>query len=41
LLEEKQRQNWTLPREKVLEIFAGDIELNALGIGVWLDRPAK
>jgi len=37
LIEEKQRQNWTLQREKVLEIFAGDIELNAQGLGVWLD----
>ncbi|HUO43942.1 MAG TPA: MBL fold metallo-hydrolase [Burkholderiales bacterium] len=36
LVEEKQRQNWMLPREKVLEIFAGDIELNAQGLDVWL-----
>jgi len=37
LVEEKQRQNWTLPQEKVLEIFAGDIELNAQGLEVWLN----
>ncbi len=37
LLDEKQRQNWMLPREKLLEIFAGDIELNAQGLAIWLD----
>ena len=37
LLEEKQRQNWMLPREKLFEIFAGDIELNAQGLAIWLD----
>jgi len=37
LLEEKQRQNWTLPCEKMLEIFASDIELNAQGLAIWLD----
>ncbi len=37
LLEEKQRQNWMLPREKMLEIFASDIELNAQGLAIWLD----
>ena len=37
LIEEKLRQNWALPREKVLELFAGDIELNAQGLDVWLN----
>jgi hydroxyacylglutathione hydrolase len=37
VLEEAQRYGWRLPRERILEIFAGDIELNAQGLGVWLD----
>ena len=37
VLDEAQRHNWCLPREQVLEIFAGDIELNAQGLGCWLD----
>ena len=37
VLGEAERYGWTLPREQVLEIFAGDIELNAQGLGNWLD----
>jgi len=37
ILDEAQRQGWPLSRERVLEIFAGDIELNAQGLGNWLD----
>ena len=37
VLGEARRYGWTLPREQVLEIFAGDIELNAQGLSNWLD----
>lgn len=37
VLEEKARQGWRLPSEKLLEVFALDIELNAQGIEAWLD----
>jgi len=37
VLEEKRRQNWRLPSEKLLEVFALDIELNAAGLESWLD----
>jgi glyoxylase-like metal-dependent hydrolase (beta-lactamase superfamily II) len=37
VLGEARRYRWRLPREHVLEVFAGDIELNAQGLGVWLD----
>jgi glyoxylase-like metal-dependent hydrolase (beta-lactamase superfamily II) len=37
VLDEARRYGWRLPREQVLEVFAGDIELNAQGLGVWLD----
>jgi hydroxyacylglutathione hydrolase len=40
VLDEAQRHGWMLPREQVLEIFAGDIELNAQGLGSWLDALA-
>jgi glyoxylase-like metal-dependent hydrolase (beta-lactamase superfamily II) len=30
-----------LPREQVIELLAMDIELNAQGLGVWLDREAR
>src|SRR5258706_367596 len=43
VLDEAQCYGWRLPREQILEIFAGDIELNAQGLGIWLDeerRPA-
>jgi len=38
VLEERARQNWRLPSEKVLEVFALDIELNAQGLESWLDK---
>lgn len=41
LLDERARQNWRLPSEKVLEIFALDIELNAQGLESWLDFRGK
>jgi glyoxylase-like metal-dependent hydrolase (beta-lactamase superfamily II) len=37
VLEERDRQAWALPSEKVLEVFALDIELNAQGLESWLD----
>jgi len=37
VLAERERQGWLLPREKVLEVFALDIELNAQGLEIWLD----
>jgi hydroxyacylglutathione hydrolase len=37
VLAERERQKWRLPREKVLEVFALDIELNAQGLEFWLD----
>jgi hydroxyacylglutathione hydrolase len=40
LLEESGRQAWPLGREALLELFATDIELNAQGLGVWLDSGA-
>jgi glyoxylase-like metal-dependent hydrolase (beta-lactamase superfamily II) len=41
VLDERERQEWRLPSEKVLEIFALDIELNAQGIESWLDAEEK
>jgi hydroxyacylglutathione hydrolase len=37
LLAERERQGWRLPSEKVLEVFALDVELNAQGLESWLD----
>lgn len=37
LLDEAQRQGWTLPAERLLDIFDTDIELNAQGLASWLD----
>lgn len=37
VLAEAARQAWTLPRERLLKLFALDIELNAQGIAAWLD----
>jgi hydroxyacylglutathione hydrolase len=37
VLAERERQGWPLPREKTLEVFALDIELNAQGLELWLD----
>lgn len=41
LLMQTQMFGATLPTEQIKEIFAGDIELNAQGVGVWLDGLAK
>ena len=41
VLDESARHGWRLPREKTLEIFALDIELNAQGIESWLDSEGK
>jgi glyoxylase-like metal-dependent hydrolase (beta-lactamase superfamily II) len=38
---EAQRYGWTLPREQVLAVLAGDIELNAQGLAIWLDASAN
>jgi hydroxyacylglutathione hydrolase len=37
VLAERDRQGWRLPSEKVLEVFALDVELNAQGLESWLD----
>ena len=41
VLAERARQQWRLPSEKVLEVFALDIELNAQGLEAWLDAEGK
>ena len=41
VLAERERQGWRLPREKVLEVFALDIELNAQGLESWLDSEER
>jgi glyoxylase-like metal-dependent hydrolase (beta-lactamase superfamily II) len=38
LLDEIGRFGCTLPAAEVLEIYANDLELNAQGLGVWLDN---
>jgi glyoxylase-like metal-dependent hydrolase (beta-lactamase superfamily II) len=37
VLQEAQRYGWRLTEPQVLELFAGDIELNAQGLAIWLD----
>jgi hydroxyacylglutathione hydrolase len=37
VLAERERQEWRLSSEKLLEVFALDIELNAQGLESWLD----
>jgi hydroxyacylglutathione hydrolase len=37
VLDEKARQRWRIADEKLLEVFALDIELNAQGLESWLD----
>jgi glyoxylase-like metal-dependent hydrolase (beta-lactamase superfamily II) len=37
VLQEAQRYGWRLTEQQVLELFAGDIELNAQGLAIWLD----
>ena len=34
---ESRRQGWTLSEDRLLEVLAVDIELNAQGLGYWLD----
>ena len=41
VLAERERQKWRFPREKVLQVFALDIELNAQGLESWLDSEGK
>ena len=41
LLAERARQWWRLPSEKLLEVFALDIELNAQGLEAWLGAEGK
>jgi len=41
VLKERERQGWRLPSEKVLEVFALDVELNAQGLEAWLDSRGK
>ncbi|HEX2649321.1 MAG TPA: MBL fold metallo-hydrolase [Burkholderiales bacterium] len=41
VLEEKSRQGWRIADEKLLEVFALDIELNAQGLVSWLDSRGK
>ena len=37
VLDEARRHRWPLSSEAVLEVFAGDIELNAQGLAIWFD----
>lgn len=37
LLDEVRNHGCTLPPQTVVELWAGDLELNAQGLGVWLD----
>lgn len=37
VIEEANRSSWRLRDEEALKVFAGDIELNAQGLGTWLD----
>lgn len=34
---ESRRQGWTLTEDRLLEVLAIDIELNAQGLSAWLD----
>ena len=38
---EAARQGWTLPTEQWRAVLESDIELNAQGLGVWLDRQTR
>jgi len=40
VLAEQQRQGWTLDPAAVLDLLAMDIDLNAAGLGSWLDSTA-
>ena len=41
VLAERERHGWRLSREKTLEVFALDIELNAQGLESWLGAEGK
>jgi glyoxylase-like metal-dependent hydrolase (beta-lactamase superfamily II) len=41
LLADLARHGAPIGREEALRVFAGDLELNAQGLGVWLDSQAK
>jgi glyoxylase-like metal-dependent hydrolase (beta-lactamase superfamily II) len=41
VLAEARRQGWRLPEKDVLEVFKFDIELNAQGLGAWLDSNTR
>jgi hydroxyacylglutathione hydrolase len=41
LLREAERQSWRLSAAEVLALFGTDIELNAQGLGVWLDGESR
>ena len=41
VLAESARQGWRLPSEKLLEVFALDIELNAQGLDAWLSTEGE
>jgi hydroxyacylglutathione hydrolase len=36
-IEESKRQGWTVSEERLMEVLTHDIELNAQGLGDWLD----
>ena len=40
-LDSLREHGCTLPEARIAELLAIDLELNAQGIGVWLDRPAR
>ena len=35
---EAARQNWAVDEDTSLELLRSDLDLNAQGLGVWLDR---
>ena len=41
VLAESERQDWRLPRENLLKLFALDVELNAQGLDAWLGVEGK
>jgi hydroxyacylglutathione hydrolase len=41
VLDEAKRQGWGTSPERTLEVFALDIDLNAQGIGAWLDAAVR
>ena len=41
VLAEGERQRWPLGKDRILELFALDIELNAQGLAIWLDSSAS